>query len=69
MIILPIILLAQLQQVNGGSAFDELGRDVDDRTDTYQQGSDTIGFNEQKTMDESGRQNGNSDNNDDDNDD
>jgi hypothetical protein len=101
-IILPIILLAQLQQVNGVSFFADLGRDVDDRTDTYQQGGEdgraagiadypyknsdcptgqstsyclgwdggyTIGFNEQKIMDESGRQNGNSDNNDDDNDD
>ena len=101
MIMLSIILSAQLQQVNGGSSFDDIGRDVDDRTDTSQRGSEegraagiadypyknsdcptghstayclgwdggyTIGFNEQKAIDESGRQNGNNDNNDDDND-
>ena|SRR5262245_22877654 len=102
MIILSVILSAQLQQVNGGSSIDDLERNVDDRMDTYQDGSEdgrtagitdypyknsdfptghstayclgwdggyAIGFNEQKVIDESERQNGNSDNNDDDNED
>lgn len=102
MVTLSVILSAQLQQVNGGSSFDDLGRDVDDRTDTYQQGSEdgraagianypyknsdcptghstvcclgwdggyTTGFNEQKAIDESGRQNSNGDNDDDNDDD